>query len=172
MNRFSAGATLVYDGIAFGFRPDNEIACGVVAQSPEINESEARVIADHAQSVYVTLTQSWPILFTELWTLKEAYLKAKGVGLSGGLDSITFECNQDSVFPQDFSKSDPGPAWLSLFTPKPEFACRLQLLVLKCLRFRSSKTIFCNDLFVTISKDVSIAPEFPESQTVTRAPRH
>ena len=56
LERFSNGATLMYDGVAFGFRPDNEIACGVVAQSPNINESEARDIADHAQSVFDTLT--------------------------------------------------------------------------------------------------------------------
>lgn len=60
MERFSNGATLMYDGVAFGFRPDNEIACGVVAQSPNINETEAREIADHAQSVFDTLTASSP----------------------------------------------------------------------------------------------------------------
>ncbi|MFT5524310.1 MAG: hypothetical protein ACI87E_004823 [Mariniblastus sp.] len=60
MDRFSAGATLMFDGVAFGFRPDNQIACGVVAQSPNINESEALDIADHAQSVFDTLTQSSP----------------------------------------------------------------------------------------------------------------
>ena len=60
MDRFSNGATLMYDGVAFGFRPDNEIACGVVAQSPNVNESEARDIANHAQSVFDTLTQSSP----------------------------------------------------------------------------------------------------------------
>jgi len=58
-----------------------------------------------------------PVLFTELWTLKEAYLKAKGVGISGGLDSITFECNQGKVTPHKFSKSDPGATWMSIFSP-------------------------------------------------------
>ena len=52
LERFSNGATLMYDGVAFGFRPDNEIACGVVAQSPNINEPEASEIAEHAQSVF------------------------------------------------------------------------------------------------------------------------
>ena len=60
MERFASGAELMYDGVAFGFRPDNEIACGVVAPSSNINESEARDIADHAQSVFDTLIQSSP----------------------------------------------------------------------------------------------------------------
>ena len=60
MERFSNGATLMYDGVAFGFRPDNEIACGVVAQSPNINETEARDIVDHAQSVFDNLIASSP----------------------------------------------------------------------------------------------------------------
>ncbi len=60
LKRFSNGATLMYDGVAFGFRPDNEIACGVVAQSPSVNQSEARDIADHAQSVFDALTVSSP----------------------------------------------------------------------------------------------------------------
>ena len=60
LERFSNGATLMYDGVAFGFRPDNEIACGVVAQSPNINESEARDIADHAQSVFDNLITASP----------------------------------------------------------------------------------------------------------------
>ncbi|WP_148619098.1 hypothetical protein [Mariniblastus fucicola] len=60
LERFSNGATLMYDGVAFGFRPDNEIACGVVAQSSDINETEAREIADHAETVFDTLTASSP----------------------------------------------------------------------------------------------------------------
>ena len=50
----------MYDGVAFGFRPDNEIACGVVAQSPNISESEARDIADHVQSVFDNLIAASP----------------------------------------------------------------------------------------------------------------
>lgn len=58
MERFSNGATLMYDGIVFAFRPDNEIACAACGQSPNINETEARQIADHAQSVFDTLSES------------------------------------------------------------------------------------------------------------------
>lgn len=55
--RFTNGANLTYDGVAFAFRPGSEIACGVVAHSPNINESEARDIADHAQSVFDELKE-------------------------------------------------------------------------------------------------------------------
>ena len=64
MQRFSNGATLMYDGVAFAFRPNNEIACGVVAQSPNINDSEAHDIADYAKSIFDNLIQSSPVFAT------------------------------------------------------------------------------------------------------------
>ena len=52
MDRFGNGATLIYDGVAFGFRRDNEIACGVVADSTGLDDLAATDIADHATSVF------------------------------------------------------------------------------------------------------------------------
>ena len=60
MNRFSNGATLVYEGTAFGLRINDEIACRVIADSPNINEEEAFQISEHAQSIFDTLTQNSP----------------------------------------------------------------------------------------------------------------
>lgn len=49
-----------------------------------------------------------PRRFVELWTLKEAYLKAVGTGISGGLGSMTFELrNGDIAFERP---SDPDAA--------------------------------------------------------------
>jgi hypothetical protein len=60
MARFTNGAMLMYDGVAFGFRPGNEIACAVPASSPNADEAHAREIADHAQSVFETLKSASP----------------------------------------------------------------------------------------------------------------
>ncbi|MEO1526999.1 MAG: hypothetical protein AAFX06_16290 [Planctomycetota bacterium] len=60
MRRFSNGARLMYDGVAFRIRPDRLIDCDIVAQSPNINQHEAGRIADHAESVFEALKQSSP----------------------------------------------------------------------------------------------------------------
>ena len=55
MDRFRSGATLMYDGVAFGFRPNNEIACGVLAGTLSLTEPAAMELAEHAQSVFAQL---------------------------------------------------------------------------------------------------------------------
>jgi len=55
IERFQDGATLAYDGVAFAFRPNNEIACAVAAGSIELNQESASEIARHAKNVFETL---------------------------------------------------------------------------------------------------------------------
>ena len=55
IKRFRNGATLMYDGVAFGFRPNDEIACGVLAGTVTLTELSAMELAEHAQSVFAQL---------------------------------------------------------------------------------------------------------------------
>ncbi len=60
IERFLDGATLVYDGVAFGFRPSNLIACGVFSYSAELDDPTAVEIAQHAESVFDKLKSECP----------------------------------------------------------------------------------------------------------------
>lgn len=69
-----------------------------------------------------------PRHFLRLWTLKEAYLKAVGEGLSGGLDRMTFTLRDDA--PVEFQHDDDpqAPRWVFR-----EFSQGGFLLALACL---------------------------------------
>jgi 4'-phosphopantetheinyl transferase len=54
--------------------------------------SEREVAALHALA-----PEDQPRRFLRLWTLKEAYLKAVGEGLAGGLDSMTFTLDDEAA---------------------------------------------------------------------------
>lgn len=60
MERFRNGAMLMYDGVVFGYRPNNEIACGVVADSIDLTDSAAMEIADHVKAVFEALISQCP----------------------------------------------------------------------------------------------------------------
>lgn len=99
---------------------DNFIACIVSNQfcGIDIEDAERRINTDGILRRFAPDEVSFisriddpyerKRMFMRLWTQKEAYLKAKGTGLSGGLDSFTME-NINSEHPVVFE--DP-----SLFT--------------------------------------------------------
>ena len=58
------------------------------------------------------------IRFTELWTLKEAFLKAVGVGLSGSLSTVSFRFYEPARIQfSEPSSIDPHEWHFALFTP-------------------------------------------------------
>jgi 4'-phosphopantetheinyl transferase len=61
-----------------------------------------------------------PARFLEFWTMKEAFLKAVGLGLVGGLRSI--ECTSLSTSSGDWSASAAHPGWrFRHLRPEPGF---------------------------------------------------
>ena len=78
------------------------------------SEDEQRAIAGSADR------------FLEFWTLKEAYLKALGVGLAGGLDSL--ECTGLSRSLGDWMESEAHPGWrFRQLQPRPGFVAALAI---------------------------------------------
>jgi len=57
IERFANGATLMYDGVCFVVRPDNEIASAIAisAAQQDFDDQAARDLADHARSVFENL---------------------------------------------------------------------------------------------------------------------
>jgi 4'-phosphopantetheinyl transferase len=66
--------------------------------------------------------------FMDYWTLKEAYLKARGVGLSAELDTVVFRLGDHSDLAMQFDgeRTDmPGRWCFALMAPPPNHRCAL-----------------------------------------------
>jgi hypothetical protein len=62
IERFRQGATILFDGFAFGFRPGNEIACAMVSSAPieQLDERRVREDAARARAAFESLKKSSP----------------------------------------------------------------------------------------------------------------
>lgn len=63
------------------------------------------------------------------WTLKESYIKARGIGLSLPLDSFSFRLGGKRPFRIDFSGEDRGPGnWrFAVLLPRPQYVAAVGL---------------------------------------------
>ena len=63
-----------------------------VSATRDLQAIAARVLSDRElKSMRVFAADDWTLRFFELWTLKEAYSKARGLGMSLPFTSVTFE---------------------------------------------------------------------------------
>lgn len=87
------------------------VACAITSHSPvgvDIERTDRQVnVTEMAELWFSESERAWlrdvsdelsRLRFTQLWTLKEAYLKATGIGLSGSLVSPSFYVNDGQVF--------------------------------------------------------------------------
>ena len=63
---FKNGGTLLFDGVAFALRPENEIACGIDADHGDIDNATALELAEYAQSVFEKLSAASPEFHSEV----------------------------------------------------------------------------------------------------------
>jgi phosphopantetheinyl transferase len=94
--------------VAIGSRGD----VGVDLQHVEARRHTADIARRHfSQAENAWLDDAGPEAFYMLWVLKEAYLKARGTGLAGGLDSL--DCR---IEPPVIEAKSAVPATLALYT--------------------------------------------------------
>ncbi len=109
------------------------VACGVGREAdigvdvegldrvPDDLDMAARYFSagEHAQLASVAQSDR-PARFAELWTLKEAYIKATGEGLGGGLDGFGFEFGGErGIHFTAPKRADAGRWAFALFIPSP-----------------------------------------------------
>jgi 4'-phosphopantetheinyl transferase len=89
--------------VVVGLVPELGVDVEVVGRRRRILDiAERSFAADEAAALRHAPAEVRPELFARLWTLKESYLKARGVGVWGGvaLDACRFELDEDHETPQ------------------------------------------------------------------------
>lgn len=83
--------------------------------------------AEEASALGAQAPSSRPIAFSELWTLKEAFVKAVGSGLSHPLDQFAFELGDEGVLSFRSATTDPRDWQFALFAPTPRHRLSIAL---------------------------------------------
>jgi 4'-phosphopantetheinyl transferase len=83
-----------------------EIGVDVERRDTRVDLAVARRYFSHAEVAGLEALpgEEQPLRFLRLWTLKEAYLKATGTGIVGGLDRVTFHLDAERV---QFQSAEP-----------------------------------------------------------------
>ena len=99
-------------------------------------DEECRLLVDHAFD---------PAMFYRLWTLREAYVKALGVGLVGSTKDFYFQLDRDLVAARLVHRVDAGEGdrWaFRLFEPVPGYQLSVALEAPQGTRVRLSRFSF------------------------------
>ena len=109
------------------------VAVGVDAEAVDRPLTDLMAIArrfftaEEASALGTQAPSSRPIRFFELWTLKEAFVKAVGSGLSHPLDQFAFELGDAGALAFRSATTDPRDWQFALFAPTPRHRLSIAL---------------------------------------------
>ncbi len=90
--RFNLAHTGGLVAVAVALERDVGVDVEAHGRSTPVLEIARRQFAEHEHAALAALPEDQRLeAFYRYWTLKEAYLKARGLGLPGGLDQVTFD---------------------------------------------------------------------------------
>lgn len=91
----------------------SEVPCGVDAESiRRYRERTAKRVCSPEEQAMLAAAEEPDLLFTRLWTLKEAYVKAIGIGISYPLREVSFSFSGDRIL-----SSKPEASFAQLLLP-------------------------------------------------------
>jgi len=131
---------------------NNEIGMDIEDYRRKIDLSLADRFFSRSESEYVKRCpeKDRQEVFFDFWTLKESYIKARGMGLSIGLDKFSFEIDQEMCIHFDESLNDFSDQWRFFrFSPVENYKAAisiqsalknsLKLNIFKCIPFGEIK---------------------------------
>lgn len=105
MNELSFNLSHSGDWLAVGVTVDNEIGVDLQRrhhQHPLSDLAQRFFSADETEALATQPEARQSEYFFRLWTLKEAYLKARGLGIAKGLDKVRFHIDNNGLITAEF----------------------------------------------------------------------
>jgi 4'-phosphopantetheinyl transferase len=99
------------DGLVLlGVTAERQLGVDVESMTRSIPPEPADFLA--AREVEALRSRDRPSLFWDIWTLKESYIKARGLGLSIAMNQFSFSLDSDRIeFEEQFTSPRAGPNW-------------------------------------------------------------